>query len=188
MHKSLSSTLLAAAVLTGGVVGVSAVAGAESSDTPILEDAVTDVQAEDTVTDVPVQDTAPEADEAETDEGEAEVDGEREGCERGHRGARGGNVGAVAEILGLEADELRSQLADGATIADIAGDQTDEVIDALVAEKQERLDAAVENGRLTQEEADERLETLTERITEKVNNGFADRGADDADEGEGENA
>jgi hypothetical protein len=45
------------------------------------------------------------------------------------------------------------------------------VIDALVAEAQSHLELSVQNGRLTQEEADARLAELTERITRRVNEG-----------------
>ena len=43
------------------------------------------------------------------------------------------------------------------------------VVDALVTVQQERLAAAVEDGRITQEQADERLADLEERVTERVN-------------------
>ncbi|MDX1690847.1 MAG: hypothetical protein R3290_07485 [Acidimicrobiia bacterium] len=90
----------------------------------------------------------------------------------GHRGKRGGLRHAVqtaSEFLGMEVEDLVTQLRDGSTLAEIAGDQTDELIDELVAQASERLDEAVENGRLTQEEADEKLAEITERITDMVN-------------------
>jgi len=43
------------------------------------------------------------------------------------------------------------------------------VVDALVADATARLDEAVANGRLTQEEADEKKAELQERITARVN-------------------
>ena len=181
MKTAITSTLLAAAVLGGGVVGTTALAGATgaSDGEPTLAEEVVDTTSTDVSDDggiVNVQD-------AETDEAPA-VDGERDGdCERrGHRGGR--SLGTVAEVLGLEADELRAQLADGATIADIAGDDVDAVIDALVAEKTERIAQAVEDGRLTQEEADEKLADVEDRVTDKVNGIRPERGADADDDGE----
>lgn len=107
----------------------------------------------------------------------------------GRRGGRGGghwvSVEAVAEAIGVEAAELREQLGDGATLAEIAtanGVEPQVVIDALVAEVTERLTTAVGSGRLTQEEADERLAEATERITELVNEGAPALGDDDADD------
>jgi hypothetical protein len=84
-----------------------------------------------------------------------------------HRG--GGHLEVVADLLGMETEDLVDALQDGQTIADLAGDDTQTVIDALVAEATERLNDAVENERLTQEEADEKLVEITERITGMVN-------------------
>ena len=50
------------------------------------------------------------------------------------------------------------------------------VIDSLIAEAKSHLDLSVENGRLTQEEADAKLAEVTQRITEFVNNGLPERG------------
>lgn len=179
MKNAITSTLLAAAVLGGGVVGTTALAGATgaSDGEPTLAEEV--VQSDATADDggiVTIQD-------AETDEA-PEAEGEGEDCERrGHR--RGGrNLGTAAEVLGLEVDDLRDQLNDGATIAEVAGDDLDAVIDALVAEKTDRIAQAVEDGRLTQEEADEKLADIEDRVTDKVNGVRPERGNSAADDGE----
>jgi hypothetical protein len=89
----------------------------------------------------------------------------------GHHGRPGFDGEVLAELLGIDVAELREQLRGGASIADIAeanGVDLQTVIDALVAEASEHLDLAVESGRLTQEEADEKLADVTERITEMV--------------------
>jgi polyhydroxyalkanoate synthesis regulator phasin len=89
-----------------------------------------------------------------------------------HRGGHPGFDGeVVAELLGIDVEELRQQLRDGASIADIAeanGVDVQTVIDALVAEANEHLQLAVDDGRLTQEEADAQLDRISERITEMV--------------------
>ena len=178
MKNAITSTLLAAAVLGGGVVGTTALAGASGATDgePTLAEEVVETDASGVADGgiVTVQDT-------ETDE-VPEADGED--CERrGHR--RGGrNLGTVAEVLGLEVDELRDQLSDGATIADVAGDDLDAVIDALVADKTDRIAQAVEDGRLTQEEADEKLAEVEDRVTDKVNGIRGERGDDATDDGE----
>lgn len=82
---------------------------------------------------------------------------------------RGGHLETVADILGMEPSELLQALRDGDSVADVAGDQTDDVIDALVDEAAGRLDRAVESGRINQDEADEKLTEIRERITEMVN-------------------
>jgi polyhydroxyalkanoate synthesis regulator phasin len=92
----------------------------------------------------------------------------------GHHGRTGRGLDAAAEALGMEADELAQQLRDGRTLAQVAeerGVPVQTVIDALVAEVAEHLDEAVADGRLTREQADERLAEATERITDRVNNG-----------------
>ena len=94
--------------------------------------------------------------------------------ERGHRGRRGGGhgFGSLSEILGLEAGEFRDAIAGGATIADLAeqaGLSTDDVVDALLADAEERIDAAVADGRLDADEAAEKQAQLEERITDLVN-------------------
>ena len=105
-----------------------------------------------------------------------------------HGGLMGGAAGvaseALTDLLGIDADELRTQLRDGATLAEIAKANNVEVqavVDELVGELQERLDNAVENGRIDQAEADEKAADATAKITDMVNNGRPERGIDDAE-------
>ncbi len=84
----------------------------------------------------------------------------------------GARADVVANTIGIDLADLLTQLADGSTVAEIAtanGVDPQAVIDAVVQDVNERLTAAVESGRLTQEEADERLANMTERITNWVN-------------------
>lgn len=77
-------------------------------------------------------------------------------------------------LLGVTADDLRAAIQDGMTLADVAEQQgvaVDDVIDLMVSQAEERLADAVDEGRLTQEEADEKLADITEKITDNVNNG-----------------
>jgi polyhydroxyalkanoate synthesis regulator phasin len=90
---------------------------------------------------------------------------------RSHHARRGPKLDVVAEVLGVTVEELRTQLRSGATVADIAGDQTQAVIDALVAEATARIEAEVTAGELTREDAEEKLAGMVERITERVNTG-----------------
>lgn len=98
----------------------------------------------------------------------------------GHRGGRGpANLDAAAEAIGIERSELVDALRDGSTIAEVAaaaGVDSQVVIDALLADAQERIAEKVAEGDLTQEEADEKLAALTERVTDMVNNGMPGRG------------
>jgi hypothetical protein len=108
----------------------------------------------------------------------------------GHRGgpgmfARGVASEALTDLLGIDAQELRTQLRDGATLAEIAtaqGVEVQAVVDELVAELDERLTNAVENGRIDQAEADQKSADAEARITDMVNNGRPERGAPDAED------
>jgi hypothetical protein len=100
----------------------------------------------------------------------------------GHRGGSGGrlDLSAAATALGMSEEALRTALqTGGTTLADVAEDQgvaVDALVDALVQAEQDRIAAAVEDGRLTQEEADERLADLAERVTERVQSAGLGRG------------
>ncbi len=74
----------------------------------------------------------------------------------------------VAEVLGIDIDELARQLRDGATLAEIAGDRTQDVIDALVDEHSARIDRAVQEGRISEERAAEVRTAIAERIEAMV--------------------
>ncbi|MEZ5204363.1 MAG: hypothetical protein R2701_08270 [Acidimicrobiales bacterium] len=88
----------------------------------------------------------------------------------------GFDLDAAAEVLGLTLDDLRTALATSTSLADLAeqkGIDQQKVIDALVAGVKSHLDQAVADGKLTQAEADERLQGATERITKLVTEGFS---------------
>ena len=96
----------------------------------------------------------------------------------GHRGDgpgiihRFGHLDAAASYLGVTEAELRTQLAGGKTLAEVAkakGKSVDGLVSALVADEKRELDAAVAAGRLTQKQADTILETAKERATDLVN-------------------
>jgi hypothetical protein len=87
-----------------------------------------------------------------------------------HRGGHGGE--AVAEALGIDIETLRGEIQAGNSIADVAaanGIDIQVVVDAILEGPTERIGTAVENGRLTEQEAADRLADLTDRIEERVN-------------------
>ena len=82
---------------------------------------------------------------------------------------------ALAELLGLTADELRAELKDGKTLAEVAeaqGVELDAVVDALMAPMAEKLAQAVEDGKLSQAEADEKLELMGEELLKALEEGL----------------
>ncbi|MGZ8786076.1 MAG: hypothetical protein ACXW1Y_11005 [Acidimicrobiia bacterium] len=86
---------------------------------------------------------------------------------KGFRGTP--HLDTVAEVLGMDVDKLAARLQDGSTIADIAGDRTADVIAALVAEQESRIDEAVADGRLSEQEAAEVRSALADQVLAMVN-------------------
>ena len=108
------------------------------------------------------------------------------GFDRGMFG-RGDNLASVAaDELGMKLTDLLTELQDGKSIADVAGKKgtdTQVIIDAYQAQVKEQLDSAVEEGRMTQKQADYFLEQAEERATDQLDNtweggfrGFPDGG------------
>lgn len=94
-----------------------------------------------------------------------------QGMKRGFGGIAHNVLATVADVLGTDEETLKTQLREGSTIAAIAGDKTQAVIDALVAEANAKIDQAVADGKITQERADEMKANTVERITNFVNEG-----------------
>ncbi len=79
---------------------------------------------------------------------------------------------AIAGYLGLTPAQLRTDLAGGKTLAEIAGTQgktTQGLVDTIVAAEKKAIDTAVTNGRLTQAQADTLEGKLQDQATALVN-------------------
>jgi hypothetical protein len=187
MNKRIRTGLLAAAMVGGGLVGASQLAGnvsAESSgETPVAE-LTSEPAAESTSENA--QGLVAQVDDTEAPAPAGDEEGAREGC-----GGRGGNgLESAAGAIGIEADELREGVQSGLTIAEVAqvnGVSAQSVIDVMVEERAQHLEEEVAAGELTEAEAAEKLEGSVERITTNVNEGRPDRperpaeaGADEA--------
>ncbi len=89
---------------------------------------------------------------------------------------RGRGIAGVAQVLGVHPSELATTRRDGQTIADFAaslGIDTATIVDELTAAQAERLSNAVERGRVTAEQADDRIEKMraaVERFLQHVPN------------------
>jgi ribosomal protein S20 len=130
--RVLAATVVAATLAGGGVLGATAVAGAQTGG----------------------------------DRPPAEADRPPDG--------RGPGLDAAAQALNLGVDDLRSKLEGGATLAQVAQQQgvdVQTVIDAMVKDATAHLDQAVQEGRLTADQANERTANLNDRITRLVNEG-----------------
>lgn len=60
----------------------------------------------------------------------------------------------AASVLEMTRSEILVQLVEGKTVAEIAGDKLDDLVDALLQPRLERLDALLSEDRLTQKQAD----------------------------------
>jgi len=167
MRKTIAAAAVATSLAAGAVLGVPALAGAAQTATGAVswvQDALGGLVDDGTITQAQADAVAAALDEA----------GPARGFGHGH--GRHMHLAAVAEVLDTTVDELREALAGGQTIAEVAGDRVDALIDALVADMKARLDQHVADGDLTQEEADERLAGAEERITAMVNGEMPARG------------
>jgi hypothetical protein len=95
-----------------------------------------------------------------------------------HRGGPplfGEKLSAAADYLGLTEAELRTKLNTGQTLADIAkarGKSVDGLKQAILDEAEKKLGQLVEDGELTQAEADEMLARMKAHIGDLVDHGM----------------
>ena len=125
---------------------------------------------------------APSATTGSTDSSGSGASGASGATEPGHGpGGPGGHVEAVsdtsvaAKAIGISEADLLAALQGGQTVADVAKAHNVDlqvVIDALVADGQAELDAAVKAGTLTQAQADAEKAELTQRATDQANGTF----------------
>jgi len=81
-------------------------------------------------------------------------------------------IAIAADKLGMTVDELTTQLKDGKTVADLAkekGVDLQTIVDAFMAARQETLNQAVTDGKITQEQADQMLENMRDMIEDHLN-------------------
>jgi hypothetical protein len=82
-----------------------------------------------------------------------------------------GRLDSAAAYIGITEAQLRTELENGKSLAQIAkarGKSVDGLIDALVAAAKNKLDEAVSSGRLTKDQETEMLSVLKDRITSAV--------------------
>jgi len=116
------------------------------------------------------------------------LDGLNGGMRPGGHGRRGGMLGLegsprdfdgtqstlltiAAEKLGTTVEDLVTQLQDGATIASLAEEQninTQDIADAYLENLSGKLDEAVANERITQEQATSMVEQAAEQVQERI--------------------
>jgi hypothetical protein len=103
-----------------------------------------------------------------------------QGPRGGQTGGPGNSLVAVAaEVIGIEQTELVAELQNGLTIAEVAEAHdvaVQDIVDAFVATRAERLTSGVEAGRLTQEQADLMLSNMEAHVTLMLSQPFGTNG------------
>jgi polyhydroxyalkanoate synthesis regulator phasin len=169
MRKTIVAATVGASIAVGGLVGsalggpglagaadLAGVSDEDGDGSGWVQDALDGLVDEGTIT----QDQADSVE-------DALADARPEGHGPGHR-FLAHDLADIAEALGVEEDDVRAALEDGRTIAELAEEQgveVSDVVDAIVSAQRERLDQAVADGDLTQEEADRILAASEERVT-----------------------
>lgn len=169
----LKRTALAAAIVAG-VLAIGLPATAQDSDSGTsLPSWVTDA-LEGLVDDGTLEPEQAEAVEDALDEAKPERPDKLE--RRGpFRFGLPGFDGDLLEGLDLDLEALREDLRDGSTLGEALENQgidVDEVLETVRSRIEERLDEAVENGRLSEHRAESMLESITDAIGSLLENGF----------------
>lgn len=160
MNK-IRTTIITAAVAGGSVLGLVGVSGFADAASDTAADPVAAAAAL-------IGEDGEEIDDAARAERRAERQAQREENRR-----------EIAELLGVDVETLQEAVSEAGNLADVAeanGVETAAVVDLIVEQKTDRIDAAVENGRITAEEAAEKSAELAERVQTRVEEGRPERG------------
>jgi uncharacterized protein (DUF433 family) len=168
---SLIATAATAAVLGTAGVSIAGAANEPSASEPASSSTSTTAAAPST----DASTAAPASDAADAPDATPKAEGKAEGARR-HLRRKAAKAGAktAADTIGISVEALVAELRAGKTIAEIAtahGVDPQAVIDALVAQANERIDAAVAAGELTDEQAAHAKEKLAAAIAKRVNEG-----------------
>ena len=82
----------------------------------------------------------------------------------------------VATYLGVSVDAIKTDLKDGKTLAQIAvaqGKTEDELINFIVSKRTDELKTALSDGKITQEQYDNAVKNLPEKVKEMVERNLA---------------
>lgn len=94
----------------------------------------------------------------------------------GANGPEWSMLAVAAEQLGLEPEALLAEINAGKTIAQVAeekGVELDVIVEAFIAAHNERFTAALESGRITQEQLDAMNARMREHVTAHLNGDYS---------------
>ncbi|NNF69184.1 MAG: hypothetical protein HKN01_05380 [Acidimicrobiia bacterium] len=184
MRKVLTSLLAAGILVAGGFVAASIAApgsaGAQENDEAVSEpifSTVADV-IQGLVDDGTLTQEQGDAVSGALEQHRTEVREQRELRHEEKRAEHEARLQGIADMIGVTTDELTTQLREGTTLAEIAGDQIDELRTYLIDEANAHIDEKVAEGRIDAERAEELKAEVEERVDAHLNGerGFGDRG------------
>jgi hypothetical protein len=178
LRRNTKATI-AGSLLIGGIAGAAIMgplsAAAASPDPSALS---TPAPTEPAATTAPEATAAPAATTAPrvtTPSPTTDTDGDSDKGGRGPSHETVTDTSVVAKAIGITEADLLTALNSGKTVADVAKANNvavQTVIDALVADGNAELAAAVNSGQITQAQADAEKAEVTQRATDQVNGSF----------------
>lgn len=90
-------------------------------------------------------------------------------------GMHGAKFEALGKLFNMTPEELGTQLQQGKTLKDIAGEKNisdEQLVNAMIDAKKQRVDQLVSDGTITQAQADEWLNLMRQMVNFKVKNNF----------------
>jgi uncharacterized protein YidB (DUF937 family) len=96
----------------------------------------------------------------------------------GHMGGLGADLNSLSTFFGITTNELQSALESGKTLAQITTDHgktTDELKTYVTSQTKTKLDQAVKDGKITQQQENDELTQLSQRIDSMINGQFKGR-------------
>jgi hypothetical protein len=95
---------------------------------------------------------------------------------KGYGMQMGRNYGSMAtnlsQLLGISQEDLQAARQSGKSMVQIAADQSiseQQLVDFVIGQRSDWLDQLVSDGRITQEQADQRTQQMTEQVKENLN-------------------
>jgi hypothetical protein len=172
MNKRIRIGVLSAILAAGSIAGVTQIGGVANAQ---VDDTAAAAQTDETTT------TDPATDDTTADDTTADdtTDVDRDADHEARHAAREADTQAIADLLGVEVEDLKEQLRSGTTLSEIAtanGVEVSAVVDLIVQQKTARIDQAVADGRITAEQAAERKVGLAERVQTGVEEGRPEGG------------
>lgn len=163
-----------AVALTFGAAGIAAA----QDDEPTLNDPATGTVDDNTDADRPTREERQQEridrlieDGVITQEQADDLASIREAIQADREANRTERQQAIADVLGITVEDLEAAREAGTPLAELAGDNLDDLVAYFTEQATERINEAVAHDKITQEQADERLDGLDERIQSRIENG-----------------